>query len=189
MMIQGAARSSLTLVALFALGLGSILGYTYAQRDSRVGASSLADEVAAPVVAQRASPANAQPAQGETALPQPAAGAEPTAVTPEPPSDTQLLADALGSDATKGEAIVRKLAQMPKERSLPILRRVLTSGDESRRVLALHSLRTVARDQGDNDGEIRSVVREAIYHGDNEALTSEAQSVLSDIETTVSTAR
>lgn len=180
MMIQGAARSSLTLVALFALGLGSILGYTYAQRDD-TRAPSL--EVPAPVVARPVVPVTAAPA--ESGITPQAPAAEP-ATSPDLPSDAQLLADALGSDAAKGEAAVQSLARMPKARSLPILRRILTSGDEKRRVLALHSLRTVARDQGDEDGEVRTVVREAIYHGDNEELTNEAQTVLSDIETAVS---
>lgn len=189
MMIQGAARSSLTLVGLFALGLGSILGYTYAQRDDvRAPAAVLGDDVAAPAVARPASPLAVTPPSESGIAPQ-APPASEKAASADVPSEAQLLADALGSDAIKGEASVRKLAQMPKERSLPILRRVLTSGDEKRRVVALHSLRAVARDQGDDNGEIRGVVREAIYHGDNEELTNEAQSVLSDIETAVSTAR
>jgi hypothetical protein len=180
MIQQGTARSTATLAALFALGLGSILGYTYARRDDTPARSP---EVAVPAVARPVPPAIAMPAESVIA---PSAPAAEPATKAELPSEADLLADALGSDAAKGEATVRKLAQMPKERSLPVLRRVLTSGDETRRVLALHSLRTVARDQGDDDGEVRAIVREAIYHGDNETLTNEAQSVLSDIETAVS---
>jgi hypothetical protein len=176
MMMQGSARSSLTLAAFFALGVGSILGYTYARRDDTPAPLR---EVLAPAVAQPVPPIAATPGNGVA----PPAPVPEQTTKAEVPSDTQLLADALGPDATKGEAAVQTLAQMPKERSLPLLRRILTSGDEKRRVLALHSLRTVARDQGDDDGEIRAVVREAIYHSDNEDLTNEAQTVLSDIET------
>jgi hypothetical protein len=100
-----------------------------------------------------------------------------------------LLADALGQNVAKGEVAVETLAKMPKERAVPVLRQILTSGDEKRRVLALHSLRTLARKQGDEDSGIRDVIRVAIYHSDSEAITNEAQTVLSEVESAVSAAR
>jgi hypothetical protein len=60
---------------------------------------------------------------------------------------------------------------------------VLNTGEpEVDRPLALRSLRTLALHQGDTDGVIRNVLRQAIYHGDNEAVTQGAQAVLDDVE-------
>jgi len=182
MMIQGSSvRSFLMPVALFALGVGSILGYTYARRGDAPAAPEVVLETPAATPSQRAATPTAA-ASDEPSSP-------PTAVETAPaesfPPDTELLAAALGQDVDKGEAAVRTLAKMPREQAMPILRQVVTSGDEKRRVLALHSLRTVAQNHGDADGAIRDVIRGAIYHGDNEDVTAEAQNVLNEIESAV----
>lgn len=178
MMMQGAARSSLTLVALFALGLGSILGYTYARRDDTPAPSQ-----------RRAAPTVSRPAQdvvAPLAADAPPPSADRSAKAEELPSEDQLLADALGQDFAKKDAAFATLAKMPKSKALPVLRHIITSGDEPRRLLALHSLRTFALSQGDADGAIRNAVRDAIYHGDSDEVANEAQTVLDDVESAVS---
>ncbi len=184
MMIQGSVRSFLMPVALFALGLGSILGYTYARRGDAPAAPEVV--LGAHVTSPLALPVTAaKMARDEPSTPPPVAEAPPAEQFP---PDAELLSAALGQDVAKGEAAVRTLAKMPRERAMPILRQIVTSGEEKRRVLALHSLRTMAQDQGDADGGIRDVIRGAIYHGDNEDVTDQAQSVQNEVESAVAAA-
>ena len=186
MIFQGTARSFLMPVALFALGLGSILGYTYARRaDAPAAPEAVLDTPAVSPLAQRA----ATPTATATDEPSPSPPVAEAPPAEQFPPDAELLSAALGQDVAKGEAAVRTLAKMPRERAMPILRQIVASGDERRRVLALHSLRTVAQDQGDADGGIREVIRTAIYHGDSEDVTAEAQNVLNEVESAVAAAK
>jgi len=60
---------------------------------------------------------------------------------------------------------------------------VLSAGERQvDRPLALKSLRTLALNQGDADEGIRNVLRQAIYHGDDDATVQGAQAVLDDVE-------
>jgi len=71
---------------------------------------------------------------------------------------------------------------MPKDEALPVLKRVLTGGDpEVDRPLALESLQTLALEQGDEDGRVKDVLRQAVAHSDNEATAEAAQRTLDTI--------
>jgi hypothetical protein len=120
-------------------------------------------------------------AESPRALPPQASAAATSAVTPE--AVARWIAEATGGDAQKRAAAIVALADAPKSAAFPILHRILTQGDrEVDRPLALRSLRDLALNQGDVDGTIRAAVREAIYHGDDEAVASQAQEALDMIE-------
>ncbi len=64
-----------------------------------------------------------------------------------------------------------------------MLKAVLDSGDpEVDRHIALNSLHALALRDGDSNGQVRDVMRRAIYHGDNDDVTQTAQSLLDDVE-------
>jgi len=93
------------------------------------------------------------------------------------------VAAAGGADAKAREAAIAALAKAPRAQALPVLTRVLKSGDpRTDKPLALRSLRTLAIDQGDADNHIREALREAVYHGDDDALVQSAQTTLDDVE-------
>lgn len=63
------------------------------------------------------------------------------------------------------------------------MERILQVGEpQVDRQIALRSLHTLAVQQGDADGRIRDVLRQAIYHGDDEGVSQSAQALLEDIE-------
>jgi len=118
----------------------------------------------------------------------PAADTAPVVSAPPPaaqvtPSVEQLVADAAGADAQRRTTALAALATAPRAQALPVLSHALTNGEPGERPLALRSLRELALAQGDADGAIRAAIREAIYHGDDEALSSAAQDALSVVET------
>lgn len=90
----------------------------------------------------------------------------------------------VGSAGMRGAAIA-DLANAPRDKALPVLKRVLLNGEIGvDRPLALRSLRALALSQGDADGGIRAAVREAIYHGDDDSMADELQSTLGEVEQT-----
>jgi hypothetical protein len=100
-----------------------------------------------------------------------------------PEAVPRLIADATSGDAEKRAAAIGALGRAPKSEALPVLRRIVNSGEpQVDRPLALRSLRDLALNQGDEDGGIRTVVREVIYHGDDESLAGAAQETLDIIE-------
>jgi hypothetical protein len=108
-----------------------------------------------------------------------------TRAAPAPLDVAQLGENAIVGDAGSRIAAIDALAHAPREQALPALRRALLSGDPaSDRPHALNSLRELAATQGDKDGRIRDVVREVVYHGDDEALSTTAQETLDAIEQT-----
>ena len=101
------------------------------------------------------------------------------------PTEDQVSAwitDANSADATRRAAAINSLANAPRAQALPVLRQVLSSGDPQDRPLALTSLRELALGQGDTDGGIRQVIREVIYHGEDETLLASAQDALDVVE-------
>jgi len=101
------------------------------------------------------------------------------------PADTatRLIADAMSDDSKARTAAIIGLAEVPKSQAMPALHRVLVSGgpaDEQQ--LALHALRTLAQDQGDADGGIREVLRQAVYHGNHQDVMLAAQVVLDSVD-------
>jgi HEAT repeat protein len=108
--------------------------------------------------------------------------ADPSALLP---TDVvaRLIAQTASSDAQSRADAISALAKAPKAEAIPVLRNVLNNGEPIiDRSLALQALRDLALYQGDDDGVIRSVVREAIYHGDDEAVALSAQGALEIIE-------
>ena len=195
------SRGSLPLVAMFIVGWLSVLGYSYATREGSARAeegSALEDRKyqAAPGSARRAADADADAAEAAAGVSyskrSEASMAEGTSVTAGEAGASESVvadplakwkADATGDDSAARASAIISLANAPKSQALPVLQRVLTSGEpQVDRPLALNSLRTLALSQGDADGGIRNVLREAIYHGGDEATTQGAQAVLDDVE-------
>ena len=110
-----------------------------------------------------------------------AAMAQPAPVTADDVARWSI--EASSGDAAKRAAAIMALSHAPVEKALPILRRVLMSGEPAvDRPLALQSLRDLALDHGDPDSVIRNAIREAIYHGDDQTLSADAQEALDVIE-------
>jgi HEAT repeat protein len=124
-------------------------------------------------------PATAAPATGPVAIsastPMPETAAAPDQVA-------RWLEDLNSADAAQRNAAIRALATAPREQALPALRNVLTSGEHADRPQAVNSLRELALGQGDADGRVREIIREVIYHGDDEALAMQAQDALDVVE-------
>jgi HEAT repeat protein len=118
----------------------------------------------------------------------PASSASPHTVVSVPSKPTeqavaQWIADTQSSDAAKRATAIAALADAPKAQVLPALRRLLIDAEPLvDRPLALRSLRDLALNQGDADGAVREAVRNAIYHGDDQAKTDDVQEVLDIIE-------
>jgi HEAT repeat protein len=102
--------------------------------------------------------------------------------TPAPDQVARWLQDLNSAEAAKRAAAITALATAPREQALPALRNVLTSGEHADRPQAINSLRELALGQGDADGRVRQIIREVIYHGDDEALASQAQDALDVVE-------
>jgi hypothetical protein len=92
------------------------------------------------------------------------------------------ISEATGNDSEKRATAIAALAAAPRSEAIPVLERVLGVADAVERPLALRSLRTLARNEGDADQRIRSVVRKFVYHDSDEHVTQEAQATLDDIE-------
>jgi HEAT repeat protein len=109
-----------------------------------------------------------------------------TAERAEPPSEQAVatwIEQTNSADEQQRAAAIVALANAPKAAALPALRRVLEGGDPAtERPLALQSLRDLALYQGDEDGTIRTVVRETIYHSDEAGLVERAQLALEIID-------
>jgi hypothetical protein len=158
-------------------GLGAVAWFSYSPP-----APQSPPVPAAPPTDQAVAQADAMPAP-EASLPSPAPAPLPAQPPATPQSVAQWVAAATGANAEARAEAINALADAPKAQAVPVLRTVLSVGDpEVDRQLALSSLQTLALKQGDADGSIRKILREAIYHGDNDSVTQGAQTVLEDIE-------
>src|SRR6185369_7745603 len=107
----------------------------------------------------------------------------PVSSTPTAETVAKWIADTMSGDAAKRATAITALAEAPKARAVPVLRRLLIDAEpQVDRPLALQSLRDLALNQGDADGAIRDAVRNAIYHGDDLTKAGEVQEVLDTIE-------
>ena len=79
-------------------------------------------------------------------------------------------------------AAIAVLGDKPKAEALPLLRDILSSGAPDEQIQTLESLRSLAMNQGDADGRIRDVLREAAYHTGNDDVVARTQTTLDDIE-------
>jgi hypothetical protein len=110
---------------------------------------------------------------------------EPTSAPPLETSDpiARLIKDTESDDATVRAAAIAALAEAPKAQAMPALKRVLENGEPAvDRQIALRSLHSLALRDGDENGQIRDAMRDALYHGDDEGVTQTAQSLLEDVE-------
>lgn len=155
----------------------------------------------APVATTSAAPlAQQTPAPSEASTSEPAASSNTTASagvstasnaddgadapqTARPDTLEQWIKDTQSSDPKIRAAAIAKLGSAPKAEALPVLKNVLETGEpEIDRHIALNSLHTLALRDGDKNGQVRDVMRSAIYHGDNDGVTQTAQSLLDDVE-------
>jgi len=179
-------RAFFGLIALFTIGCFAVVGYSCAT-PSPAARQELHDKSS--MAARNGSNSTAEP-ESSSQLPaaQPKMDAAAGSETSPPPAPSQeivarWIAAATGEDSQQRAAAITALAEAPQTQAVPVLSGVLTSGDpQVDRPLALRSLRTLALRQGDADGSIRTVLRQAIYHADEESLASGAQAVLDDIE-------
>jgi HEAT repeat protein len=139
---------------------------------------------AAPGIPARATaPETTATAATETASASSAAaeGTKPQAARPD--TVEQWIKDTEDSDAKIRAAAIAKLANAPKAQALPALKNVLDTGEpDVDRHIALRSLHALALRDGDGNGQVRDVMRRAIYHSDNDGVTQTAQSLLDDVE-------
>jgi hypothetical protein len=137
----------------------------------------------APALAAAPAPADAPaaPVGAPTSAPAPAAIAASDGISPE--DLARWSVDVNSADAAKRAAAIDALADAPAASALPILQTVLNSGEvRIDRPLAMQSLRTLALREGDANGVIRGVLRQAIYHAEIEDVARQAQSVLDDLD-------
>lgn len=100
-----------------------------------------------------------------------------------PETIAQWIKDTQSTDAKTRAAAIAALADAPKAQAMPALERVLETGEPNvDRHIALRSMHSLALREGDASGQIRDVMRHAIYHGDDDEVTQNAQSLLDDIE-------
>lgn len=167
-------RHSVTLAALFVASFLGFIGYSYWKRPESAAEVNI--------------PAESKPAQSiieRTEQPVTTKHNDEVSAAQAITSDMvdRWIAEATGDDAKSRAAAIAALAGAPRAQALPVLRRVLNVGEPTvDRPLALRSLRTLALQQGDADGAIRNVLREAIYHGDDVDVTRDAQAMLADVE-------
>jgi len=109
--------------------------------------------------------------------------AEAAPASGRPDTVEQWIKDTQDSDPKIRAAAIARLANAPKSQALPALKDVLEMGEpEVDRHIALNSLHTLALRDGDSNGQVRDVMRRAIYHSDNDGVTQTAQSLLDDVE-------
>lgn len=134
-------------------------------------------------VSTAATPSTNATAATEIASASSAAAAETKPQASRPDTVEQWIKDTEDSDAKIRAAAIAKLANAPKAQAVPALKNVLDSGEpEVDRHIALRSLHALALRDGDSNGQVRDVMRRAIYHSDNDGVTQTAQSLLDDVE-------
>lgn len=180
----------LMLVALFAIGAVSVLGYSWATRGDPPGHSRVEARTSAPSE-RAANPPNlsseaaeslpaSEPDQSVQHSPSASAGRPPPPLAPL--SVDEMVVNATQSDGETRAAAIAALGNAPRDEALPALESLINTADDEGRALAMQALRTLALNQGDEDGRIRDAVRKVIYHGSDETGTASAQAALDGIE-------
>jgi hypothetical protein len=174
-------QTSVIVVSLAVLGTLGGLAYVHASRED--AATTEVPSTAVPAAME------SSPSHVEAAAP----AVSKSEQMPAQPSSTRQIAsadverwivDTRSNDAQVRAAAIAALANAPKAQALPALGRVLESGEpQVDRQIALQSLHTLALNDGDDNGNIRDVIRHAMYHSDDESVTQSAQALLEDIET------
>lgn len=180
--IRQLPRVSLVPIGLFAVGVLSVVGYV---RFTQSGAP-----MATPAALATPQAAIPSPRKDEVASVVPASSTpEALPVAKEiaaPDSVSTLVAQATGTDAAKRAAAIAALGTAPKEQALPVLAQLLDTAGDSDLALALSSLSTLARKQGDEDNRVRSVLRRVVSHSSDETVVQAAQQTLDEIDSDLS---
>ena len=199
-------------VALFAAGALSVVGYSYITREAAAGDApsaqtahqramartmGAADENTAVTAATPPSRVGGAQGDGTQTGDGPVDGAAAggasvsnpnAAAAVSPQAVASWIAQATGADDSRRSAAIEALASAPKADAVPVLAQVLETAGESDRPRVLQSLRTLARQQGDADDHIRSVVRKVAFHDSDETAVQSALETLDDIERDLSQA-
>jgi HEAT repeat protein len=170
------SRASWALVALFAVGCVSVLGYSWATRAGEPVESEApqAEVIALPATTDVPVPSPSATEAGKTS--------EDRSAQRDAAKIEQLIADTSSNDPQKRAEAITSLAKVPKPQAMPVLKRVLNHGEPRfDRPLAVRALRDLAIAQGDEDGSIQDALRYATYHDDDPDLISGAQAALDAI--------
>lgn len=182
------SRPSAVLVTLAAIGALAAGVYSYVTRDptDQVPSASAPQQPAPTVQMPRdetASTAAQATQETQSTEPRDLAEAAPPSRETNPANIARWIADTQSTDPKMRAAAIAALAEVPKAEAVPALKRVLTVGEpQVDRQIAVRSLHVLALQQDDDDGAIRNVLRDAVYHGDDEGVTDSARAVLEDIE-------
>ncbi len=147
-------------------------------------AAPTSEQTQAATSAPNSPPSTSVPAPTEAQAVSSNAGDAPASIQPAR-HDTveQWIKDTQDNDPKIRAAAIAKLANAPKGQALPALKNVIETGEpEIDRHIALNSLHTLALRDGDPSGQVRDVMRRAIYHSDNDGVMQTAQSLLDDVE-------
>jgi hypothetical protein len=186
-------RPSIIVISAGMIAACGGLAYLHATRDEPEAAASMAATqrssteramIAAPTATSTTTPNASDGTASAAAVSPPSTILESAASAPgRPDTVEQWIEDTRDSDPKIRAAAIAKLASAPKSRALPVLKDLLETGDpELDRHIALNSLHTLALRDGDSNGQVRDVMRRAIYHSDNDDVTQTAQSLLDDVE-------
>lgn len=178
------AQTSVIVAALAMLGAVGGLVYLHASRDgNETGPSAALPSSAQIAPSPRDTPSVAPTTPTDGDAPESAHTQPSSPRQPEPDDVARWVTDTQSHDSTTRAAAIEALANAPKAQAVPALERVLESGEpQVDRQMALRSLHTLALHDGDENGAIRDVIRNAMYHSEDEGVTQSAQAVLEDIE-------
>jgi len=148
-----------------------------------IGAGGLIIAHTQPDAAPSGNPLAVTPAASPSSVVRTAVSASPASTPTSTKSTAQWIADTSSGDAATRAAAIMALAEAPRGDALPVLGRILESGEPNvDRSLALIALRDLALNQGDADGAVRDAIRHVIYHGDDFTRADDAQEALDVIE-------
>ncbi|MGC3981026.1 MAG: hypothetical protein QM808_07205 [Steroidobacteraceae bacterium] len=165
-------------IALFAISFAGALGYLYV---TRVPADE--SKAAAAPTSNRNDVAQYTPAATLAAASSAASSTQSSIVAFS--GDIVVKWANENTDARTRAADITALTTAPREQALPMLQRVLNAGADTDKQLALEALHNMALQQGDDDGSLRNVLRQAIYHGDDVNMVSNVQTVLDHIDSQI----
>lgn len=164
----------------FGAGCTALLVYSQIFSDSThttIAAPVASTEQTAPIEPQVFAPPSVAPLKPSEPL-----DTIPPPLALTPAAVARLAQETADADAGKRAGAIDALAAAPEADAVPVLQKILGSGGDIDRQLALSSLHTLALRDGDAGGAIRELLRQAIYDGGDEAVASGAQAALEDIE-------
>lgn len=181
-------RPSIIVIAMSMLAACGGLAYLHAKREQAAEDTTGASKHRHPTEAtvEQAAPANAAvtgTAQGAAQASQNAGGTISNEPAVAPETLAQWIENTESTDPKTRAAAIAALADAPRAVAMPVLKRVVEAGEPNvDRHVALRSMYSIALRDGDSTGEVRDTMRHAIYHGDDDGVTQDAQSLLDDIE-------